>query len=167
MLSRILGGKGKDGQPETPTGPSEEKRVQKTEEEWKKQLSRKEYHVLREKGTERAGSGEYNKFYPKEGHFQCAACGNPLYSAQAKFDSGCGWPAFDKCYTGAIKTEVDNSLFSQRVEIMCAACDGHLGHVFHGERFTETSERHCVNSVSVRYSKGVSPNLEEKALRAK
>jgi len=84
----MFGGKGKDGQPETPTGPSEEKRVQKTEEEWKKQLSRKEYHVLREKGTERAGSGEYNKFYPKEGHFQCAACGNPLYSAQAKFDSG-------------------------------------------------------------------------------
>jgi len=124
-----------------------------TDADWKNKLSREEYRILREKGTERAGTGKYDKFYPKEGHFQCKACGNPLYSHQAKFNSGCGWPAFDKCYAGAVKTRTDNSHGMKRVEIMCANCDGHLGHVFVGERATSTNERHCVNSVSVKYIK--------------
>lgn len=119
-----------------------------TEAEWKQKLSAAEYRVLREKGTERAGTGEYDKFYPKgDSHFACRGCGNALYSAEAKFDSGCGWPAFDKCYKGAVKTKTDVTFGMRRVEILCAKCDGHLGHVFEGERMTPTNERHCVNSV--------------------
>ncbi len=68
-----------------------------------------------------------------------------------QFDSGCGWPAFDKCYEGAVQTHVDESYGMRRVEITCAACEGHLGHVFEGEGFTLTDERHCVNSISVKY----------------
>merc|ERR1711991_452207 len=125
--------------------------MQKTDEEWKSQLSAEEYEVLRNKGTEAADKGEYTKFYPKEGHFVCKGCNAPLYSAAAKFNSGCGWPAFDKCYKGAVATTVDNSYGMRRVEITCAACGGHLGHVFEGEKFTATNERHCVNSISVKY----------------
>lgn len=126
-------------------------RVEKSDAEWSKQLNKQEFQVLRKKGTEPARTGEYDKFYPSEGHFVCRCCGTPLYSAAAKFDSGCGWPAFDKCYTGAVKTEIDNSFGMRRIEIMCAACDGHLGHVFENEGFSATMERHCVNSVSVKY----------------
>eukprot|EP00049_Salpingoeca_infusionum_P009696 m.164803 g.164803 ORF g.164803 m.164803 type:complete len:219 (-) comp14410_c0_seq2:1719-2375(-) len=138
--------------------------VQLSPEEWKAKLTKEEYHVLREKGTERAGSGEYDKFYPKkdEGYFACRGCGEPLYSAEAKFNSGCGWPAFDKCYTGAVKTNVDTSFGMRRVEIVCAACDGHLGHVFEGEHMTPTNERHCVNSVSVKFVKGALDKPESK-----
>ncbi|EOD33826.1 putative peptide methionine-R-sulfoxide reductase, partial [Emiliania huxleyi CCMP1516] len=109
----------------------------------REQLSDEEYYVLRQKGTEYPGSGKYDKFYPKAGHFVCGGCGAPLYSAAAKFDSGCGWPAFDRI--------TDTSLGMRRVEILCGSCGGHLGHVFEGEtRFTRTNERHCVNSASVR-----------------
>eukprot|EP00013_Stygamoeba_regulata_P020555 CAMPEP_0177659738 /NCGR_PEP_ID=MMETSP0447-20121125/17614_1 /TAXON_ID=0 /ORGANISM="Stygamoeba regulata, Strain BSH-02190019" /LENGTH=148 /DNA_ID=CAMNT_0019164651 /DNA_START=165 /DNA_END=611 /DNA_ORIENTATION=+ len=132
-------------------------RVEKTEEEWKKVLTPEEFHVLREKGTERAGAGEYNGVVPS-GYFVCRACGQPLYTAAAKFHSGCGWPAFDKCFQGAIKTKTDTSFGMKRVEIMCAACDGHLGHVFEGERMTATNERHCVNSVSIKHVKGDVPS---------
>lgn len=119
-----------------------------TEPEWRQLLSPEEYHVIRQKGTERPGTGEYDGFYPKEGYFACRACGNPLYSAESKFRSGCGWPAFDKCYENAVKTKTDISFGMRRIEIMCNRCDGHLGHVFEGERMTPTNERHCVNSVS-------------------
>jgi peptide-methionine (R)-S-oxide reductase len=139
--------------------------IKKSEEEWKQSLSPEEYNVLREKGTERPRTGEYDKYYPKNGFFKCRACGNPLYSAAAKFNSGCGWPAFDKCFRNSIEIEVDNSFGMKRVEIMCGNCGGHLGHVFSGERFTDTNERHCVNSVSVRYDNGPIPDgLEEAAL---
>jgi len=105
-------------------------KVQKSAEEWRKELSAEEFSVLREKGTEAAGSSEYDKFTPKpgEGHFVCRGCKNPLYSAAAKFQSGCGWPAFDMCYEGAVKTNVDNSFGMRRIEILCNRCDGHLGH---------------------------------------
>lgn len=136
-------------------------RVIKSDAEWKKLLDPEEYRILRKKGTERAGTGEYDHFYPKEGYFVCKGCGNPLYSAAAKFNSGCGWPAFDKCYAGAVKTEVDVSFGMRRIEIMCAKCDGHLGHVFEGERFTPTNERHCVNSKSVKYVEGQLDSEEE------
>mmetsp|Transcript_47536 Transcript_47536/g.152325 ORF Transcript_47536/g.152325 Transcript_47536/m.152325 type:complete len:168 (-) Transcript_47536:63-566(-) len=125
--------------------------VQKTDAEWKKELSDTEYKVLRGKGTEPARSGEYDKFYPKTGYFVCKACKHPLYSAGAKFDSGCGWPAFDKCFENALVTKTDESYGMKRVEIMCGSCGGHLGHVFEGERMTDTNERHCVNSVSVKF----------------
>ena len=125
--------------------------VQKSDAEWREGLSDMEYQVLRLKGTERPGTGEYNKFAPKDGHFVCAGCGQALYSAAAKFDSGCGWPAFDKIVDGAVVTQTDRSLGMSRVEIMCAGCGGHLGHVFEGERMTPTNERHCVNSISIKY----------------
>ena len=85
-------------------------------------------------------------------------------SAAAKFHSGCGWPAFDKCYKGAIETHVDDSLGMRRVEIVCAKCKGHQGHVFEGEHFTDTNERHCVNSLSIRYVKGDPPAMPEEAV---
>jgi peptide-methionine (R)-S-oxide reductase len=120
-----------------------------TEADWKAVLEPKAYHVLRQKGTEPARTGEYDKFYPTEGHFVCGGCKTPLYSAEAKFKSGCGWPAFDKCYKGAVTTVTDTSYGIKRVEILCAACNGHLGHVFEGEHMTPTNERHCVNSVGL------------------
>mmetsp|Transcript_5246 Transcript_5246/g.10719 ORF Transcript_5246/g.10719 Transcript_5246/m.10719 type:complete len:150 (-) Transcript_5246:52-501(-) len=92
--------------------------TQMTDEDWKQVLSPEEFRVLREKGTERAGTGEYDKMYPVKGHFKCAGCGNPLYSAQSKFNSGCGWPAFDKCYQGSLKVEVDRTWGMTRTEIM-------------------------------------------------
>ena len=137
--------------------------VQKTADEWREELGNAEYYVLREKGTERPGTGEYNKFYPKEGHFVCAGCGTPLYSAEAKFDSGCGWPAFDKIVEGSVVTQTDRTLGMTRVEIMCAGCGGHLGHVFEGEGFTPTMERHCVNSLSVKYLDGPLPEGKTEA----
>ena len=79
------------------------------------QLDKTSFQVLRKKGTEPAGTGEYDKFFPKEGHFVCKGCGNPLYSAESKFNSGCGWPAFDKCYKGALITETDVTFGMKRV----------------------------------------------------
>lgn len=137
-------------------------KVVKSEAEWKAQLTPMEYRVLREKDTERAGTGEYEKLKPKDGYFACKACGNPLYSWQSKFDSGCGWPAFDRNFKGGVNTHEDRSFGMRRVEITCARCDGHLGHVFEGEGFTDTDERHCVNSVSVKYIPGpVPPEIKE------
>ena len=110
------------------------------------ELTEEEKHIIERKGTEAAKTGKYDKFYPTEGHFRCRKCGHPIYSAQAKFDSGCGWPAFDKCYAGAVvhKPEDDGT---DRIEITCGNCAGHLGHVFVGDT-TETGQRHCVNSRS-------------------
>eukprot|EP00873_Tetraselmis_striata_P040498 jgi/Tetstr1/460762/TSEL_005947.t1 len=144
--------------------PALEFEIQKSEEEWKAELSSEQYRILRLKGTERPMTGEYDSFYPKEGFFKCAGCGNPLYSAASKFSSGCGWPAFDKCYEGGVITETDTSMGMRRVEIMCARCGGHLGHVFEGERMTPTNERHCVNSVSVKFDPGARDAPEKKVL---
>jgi peptide-methionine (R)-S-oxide reductase len=137
--------------------------------DWKKDvpLSKAEAHVIWDKGTERAGSGEYNKLYPKEGHFACKVCKTPLYSAQSKFDSGCGWPAFDKCYEGAITTHTDVSHGMKRVEIVCSKCGAHMGHVFEGEGMTSSNERHCVNSISVVYVKEKPDGLKEKPVLEK
>lgn len=123
----------------------------KSDQEWRAALSPLEYDVLRCGGTERPFTGEYTAFYPDSGHFACKGCETPLYSAQSKFESSCGWPAFDKAYAGSVRLHVDSSHGMTRWEILCAGCDGHLGHVFSGERYTETSQRHCVNSVSVIY----------------
>jgi len=113
------------------------------------------------KGTERPSSGEYDSYYPKEGYFACRACNNPLYSSESKFKSGCGWPAFDKCYENSVAIEIDESHGMRRIEIMCNNCGGHLGHVFEGENFTSTNERHCVNSASVKYVKEGKPSTKE------
>lgn len=135
-----------------------------SENEWRQVLTNEEFRIIRQKGTEYPGTGEYDGFYPKEGHFVCRACGNPLYSASSKFKSGCGWPAFDMCYKGSVATNVDMSFNQRRIEILCAKCGGHLGHVFEGERMTPTNERHCVNSVSVKYVAGSSDQEEGKLL---
>ncbi|OWM78522.1 hypothetical protein CDL15_Pgr016246 [Punica granatum] len=96
------------------------------------------------------GTGEYNKLY-EEGIYNCAGCGTPLYKSTTKFDSGCGWPAFYEGFPGAINRSPDPD--GRRTEITCAACGGHLGHVFKGEGFpTPTDERHCVNSVSIKFA---------------
>jgi len=118
---------------------------------WKKMLSAQEYHILREKGTEPPGSGQYNKHYEK-GVYKCAGCGTPLYKSDTKFNSGCGWPAFYDELPGAVIRHEDRTFGMVRIEITCANCGGHLGHVFKGEGFpTPTDERHCVNSVSLKF----------------
>ncbi|KAI9305341.1 peptide methionine sulfoxide reductase MrsB [Cunninghamella echinulata] len=124
----------------------------KSESEWRAVLSPQQFRVLREKGTELPNTGEYNKHY-EEGVYHCAGCNAPLYKSATKFNSGCGWPAFFDAIPGAVKRNEDTSHGMKRVEIVCANCDGHLGHVFSGEGFdTPTDERHCVNSISLRFS---------------
>jgi peptide-methionine (R)-S-oxide reductase len=126
-----------------------ESELPRTEDEWRVRLSPEEFRVLRQAGTERPFTGEYvNTKTP--GVYHCRACGAELFSSDTKFDSHCGWPSFDDALPGAVKEVEDNSLGMRRVEIRCARCDSHLGHVFHGERFTPKDTRHCVNSISVR-----------------
>ncbi|KAF4143194.1 SelR domain [Phytophthora infestans] len=121
--------------------------VKLSNEEWKQRLTPMQFQVLRLKGTERAGTGEHNK-NKETGVYVCAGCKTPVYTSTTKFDSGCGWPAFYDAIPGAIKAVPDAD--GRRTEIMCAKCDGHMGHVFKGEGFkTPTDERHCVNSVSL------------------
>ncbi len=113
-------------------------------------LSFQEKKILKEKGTEPPFSGKYNDFF-SGGLFLCRACQSPLYESSSKFDSGCGWPSFDDEIDGAIVRYNDFSAGRTRVEICCANCDGHLGHVFHGEKFTLKDTRHCVNSLSIQF----------------
>ena len=106
--------------------------------------------ILKDKGTEPPFSGEYNDFF-KAGVFLCRACKSPSYESNTKFDSGCGWPSFDDEIEGAIVRYEDLSGGRIRTEICCANCDGHLGHVFHGEKITNKNTRHCVNSLSIQF----------------
>lgn len=112
-------------------------------------LTPEEKHVIEDKGTERPFTGEYDNFYPLEGIFVCRKCNSPLFSAKAKFDAGCGWPAFDDNFPNAVKRTIDED--GIRTEINCASCTGHLGHVFEGERLTKKNTRHCVNSLSIKF----------------
>ncbi|WOG82580.1 hypothetical protein DCAR_0101745 [Daucus carota subsp. sativus] len=124
--------------------------VQKSEDEWRAVLSPEQFRILRQKGTEYPGTGEYDKFF-NDGIYTCAGCGTALYKSTTKFNSGCGWPAFFEGLPGAINRHPDPD--GRRIEITCAACGGHLGHVFKGEGFgTPTDERHCVNSVSLKFT---------------
>jgi peptide-methionine (R)-S-oxide reductase len=121
----------------------------RTEDEWRVRLSPEEFRVLREAGTEAPWTGEYVDT-KTPGVYHCRACGLELFRSQDKFDSHCGWPSFDDAIPGAVKEIPDNTLGMRRVEIRCARCDSHLGHVFEGEGFTPKDTRHCVNSISVR-----------------
>ncbi|MFI2650338.1 peptide-methionine (R)-S-oxide reductase MsrB [Micromonospora fulviviridis] len=121
----------------------------RTEDEWRVRLSPEEFRVLREAGTERPWTGEYVDT-KTSGVYHCRACGAELFRSEDKFDSHCGWPSFDDAIPGAVKEIPDNTLGMRRVEIRCARCDSHLGHVFEGEGFTPKDTRHCVNSISVR-----------------
>ena len=122
------------------------------ENEWKKNLTPEQYRVLREKGTEPPFTGKY-MHEEKDGTYDCAACGNPLFSSDAKFESGTGWPSFDQALPGAVKEIEDNTMGMKRIEVVCARCCSHLGHVFN-DGPTKTGMRYCLN--------GVCLDLEEK-----
>ena len=117
-----------------------------------KDLTTQEKRIIVNKGTERAYVGVYNKHF-EHGIYICKACNNPLYKSDAKFESNCGWPAFDDEIKGSILRYPDYSYGMNRVEICCANCNGHLGHIFEGEQLTEKNIRHCVNSISIKFIK--------------
>lgn len=127
-------------------------KVDKSEDQWKEDLSPDQYYVLRQKGTERPFTGEYNMHF-EEGVYKCAACEAALFDSEAKFDSHCGWPSFDKALSkNTVVEKLDKSHGMMRTEIVCANCGGHLGHVFN-DGPTETGVRYCINSVSLGFEK--------------
>jgi peptide-methionine (R)-S-oxide reductase len=125
--------------------------LHKTEEEWLEQLGPDRYRILREKGTERPFTGEYN-MHKEEGSYSCGACNEQLFESSTKFDSGCGWPSFDESIPGKVEYIRDTTLGMIRTEILCANCGSHLGHVFN-DGPTKTGQRYCVNSASIDFSK--------------
>ena len=127
-------------------------RINKTEEEWKKELTDEEFHILREKGTERPWTGALleNK---EKGVYECAACGNPLYSSETKYDSGSGWPSFyDPISANAVDFEKDRSFGMIRTEVKCARCGSHLGHIF-PDGPQPSGQRYCMNSGAMKFKK--------------
>lgn len=127
-------------------------KINKTEEEWRKELSDEQYHVLREKGTERPWTGALLENKDK-GVYECAACGNELYSSDTKYDSGSGWPSFyDPISADAVDFEKDKSFGMIRTEVKCAKCGGHLGHIF-PDGPQPSGQRYCMNSASLKFKK--------------
>ena len=118
------------------------------------ELSFEERRVIVDKGTERAGTGKYNDHFDS-GIYLCKACNNPLFISDSKFESNCGWPAFDDEIEGAITRYPDFSFGMKRVEICCSNCNGHLGHIFEGEKLTPKNTRYCVNSLSINFLKNI------------
>ena len=127
--------------------------MKKTEADWKKKLSKEEFYVLREKGTEKAFSGKlYNN--KENGMYICAGCGQKLFSSEKKFDSGSGWPSFwESVSKDKIELKEDNGLLMKRTEVICSKCGGHLGHVFDDGPKEKTGKRYCINSISLKFKK--------------
>lgn len=125
-------------------------KIQKTDTEWKKLLSPQQYYVLREAGTEKPFSSPLNKNY-KKGTFVCAACKTPLYRSEHKFDSGTGWPSFDRPIEGNVALDVDYKIGYARTELKCNSCGGHLGHSFNDGPKNTTGKRHCINGVALEF----------------
>ena len=136
------------------------KKIKKTEEEWKKTLGPKQYHILREKGTEPPFTGEYLTV-KKKGTYLCAGCSNKLFSSETKFDSGSGWPSFyEPLEKTAIKTHPDTRLGMLRTEVSCSKCGGHLGHVFN-DGPEPSKKRFCINSAALKFKEKInkSPDI--------
>ena len=131
------------------------KDLPKNEADWKKVLTPEQYKVLREKGTEPAGTGAL-LHERGDGMYHCAACGNEIFRSDAKFDSGSGWPSFDQAIPGSVKLDTDDSQGMKRTEVTCARCGSHLGHLFN-DGITETGKRYCLNSVSLNFKSKEKP----------
>ena len=131
-------------------------KVQKSEEEWRNILKPAQFNILREKGTEAPGTGEYYLHF-ESGVYTCAACGAPLFASDNKYESHCGWPSFDDAIPGAILYQKDTSHGMIRTEILCANCGGHLGHIFDDGPRETTGKRYCVNSLSLGFEKDSLP----------
>ncbi|MDT0558665.1 peptide-methionine (R)-S-oxide reductase MsrB [Ichthyenterobacterium sp. W332] len=132
------------------TQKAEVYKITKTDAEWKSQLSASAYNVLRRAGTERPFSSPLNKNY-KKGTYHCAGCDTPLFKSEHKFDSGTGWPSFDREIKGNVAFGTDNKLGYSRDEEHCATCGGHLGHVFNDGPRETTGKRHCINGVALKF----------------
>ncbi len=151
LAALVSSGKAEDA-PNQPSTQTMNDKIIKSDAEWKQQLTAMQYHVLREKGTERAGSGEYAASHDN-GIYNCAACAKELFSSETKFESGTGWPSFYAPISKeAVTEETDRKFFMKRTEVLCARCGGHLGHVF-DDGPEPTGLRYCMNSVAMKFEK--------------
>jgi peptide-methionine (R)-S-oxide reductase len=128
-------------------------KVKKSEQEWRRELTPEQYEVVRNKGTEAPFTSELNDV-KEPGTFVCVACGQPLFTAENKFDSGTGWPSFDRPMGGeAVEMEADNSFLMRRTEVLCSRCDAHLGHVFDDGPAETTGQRYCINGCALKFER--------------